>query len=173
MIAARCSKIICSPRAECRVEAWARPHLVPATRHVGRRRRRPPAPTTSSGPTRILRNRVKQFLAEDFLSPLGASALFPDVLQRFIPYPAIGAFDRARAFEASLEETWPTELSRQSASGKFSEFVDRVGTGADARSQRDHGRGRQAGRRRSGGVRRQRIPFDLRTAYQGRAGVGR
>lgn len=57
-----------------------------------------------------LETQVKDYLAEDFLSPLAGSALFPDVLQRFIPYPPIGFFDRARAFEASLEQTFPKML---------------------------------------------------------------
>lgn len=57
-----------------------------------------------------LETQVKHYLAEDFLSPLAGTALFPDVLQRFIPYPPIGIFDRARAFEASLEQTFPKML---------------------------------------------------------------
>ncbi len=48
---------------------------------------------------------VKTILAKDYLAPLMASALFPDMMQRLIPYP-VGIFDRARAFEASLERSF-------------------------------------------------------------------
>lgn len=48
---------------------------------------------------------VKTILAKDYLAPLAASALFPDMLQRLIPVP-IGIFDRARAFETSLERSF-------------------------------------------------------------------
>lgn len=52
-----------------------------------------------------LERKVKTFLSDDFLSPLGAAGLFPDFFQRFVPLP-IASFDRAGAFEASLEGTW-------------------------------------------------------------------
>jgi len=42
-------------------------------------------------------------LSKDFLSPLFAGLLFPDFLQRFLPIP-IGAFDRARRFDFTLEQ---------------------------------------------------------------------
>ncbi len=48
---------------------------------------------------------VKTILAKDYLAPLMASALFPDMMQRLLPYP-VGIFDRARAFEASLERSF-------------------------------------------------------------------
>jgi hypothetical protein len=48
---------------------------------------------------------LRKLLQEDYLAPVAAAALFPDFLQRFLPYP-FSAFDRARAFEASLESTW-------------------------------------------------------------------
>lgn len=41
----------------------------------------------------------------DFLSPLVASLLFPDLIQRIIPAP-IHEFDRARALERSFEAAW-------------------------------------------------------------------
>lgn len=48
---------------------------------------------------------IEKLLQTDFLAPVAASFLFPDMLQRFLPVP-IEAFDRARAFEAGLEEAW-------------------------------------------------------------------
>lgn len=56
---------------------------------------------------------LDQFFRNDFLSPLAASALFPDFAQRFLPYP-IPAFDRARAFERALEVGWANATSGKS-----------------------------------------------------------
>ena len=50
-------------------------------------------------------DRVNKFMSSDFLSPLVAASLFPDFIQRFLPFP-IQRFDRARAFEVSLERAW-------------------------------------------------------------------
>jgi hypothetical protein len=52
------------------------------------------------------RNCARHFLKGDFLSPMVAFMLFPDLLQRFIPFVAIRRFDRARALELSLEHSW-------------------------------------------------------------------
>lgn len=49
--------------------------------------------------------RTREYLRQDFLSPLAAAGLFPDFLQRFIPFP-IEEFDRARALEAAMEGAW-------------------------------------------------------------------
>jgi hypothetical protein len=49
--------------------------------------------------------KMNRMLARDFLSPVVSATLFPDFVQRFIPYP-IPQFDRARALEASFEEAW-------------------------------------------------------------------
>jgi predicted chitinase len=46
---------------------------------------------------------VRGMLANDFLSPLVAATLFPDFLQRFLPWP-VRSFDRARALEAAFEQ---------------------------------------------------------------------
>ena len=48
---------------------------------------------------------VQRFLAQDFLSPAVAYLLFPDALQRFVPFP-VRSFDRARALEAAWERSW-------------------------------------------------------------------
>ena len=52
-----------------------------------------------------LQTKMERLLQTDFLAPVAASFLFPDLLQRFIPLP-IPAFDRARAFEAGVESAW-------------------------------------------------------------------
>ena len=53
-----------------------------------------------------VRNCVRHFLKADFLSPMVAYLLFPDGLQRFLPFAPIRRFDRARALERSWEVSW-------------------------------------------------------------------
>jgi hypothetical protein len=52
-----------------------------------------------------LQKAVFAYFREDLLTPLLAAALFPDFLQRFLPV-RVEAFDRARALERGIEETW-------------------------------------------------------------------
>ncbi len=49
--------------------------------------------------------RARDVLTTDLLSPLLGASLFPDALQRILPLP-IPNFDRARALEYALEESW-------------------------------------------------------------------
>lgn len=51
------------------------------------------------------KEKANLILGQDFLSPTLASMLYPDLFQRFIPYP-IGYFDRARSLEMSWERAW-------------------------------------------------------------------
>lgn len=51
-----------------------------------------------------LRERSGAFLGRDFLSPILASMLFPDLAQRFIPWPLFD--DRAMALEQAWERGW-------------------------------------------------------------------
>ncbi|MGQ0547945.1 MAG: hypothetical protein ACT4P3_21875 [Betaproteobacteria bacterium] len=53
-----------------------------------------------------VRNCVRHLLQGDFLSPVVAYLLFPDLLQRFIPFFPIRSFDRGRALELSWEASW-------------------------------------------------------------------
>jgi hypothetical protein len=52
-----------------------------------------------------LRGMTDEVLGQDMLSPLLASMLYPDFLQRFLPFP-IQRFDRARALEDALGYYW-------------------------------------------------------------------
>jgi hypothetical protein len=49
--------------------------------------------------------RADAILSRDLLAPAVWGGLFPDFLQRFIPWP-IPVFDRARALEYAFEESW-------------------------------------------------------------------
>jgi hypothetical protein len=48
---------------------------------------------------------AQQILGEDFLAPVSAALLYPDLAQRFIPVP-VRALDRATALEQSWERAW-------------------------------------------------------------------
>jgi hypothetical protein len=52
---------------------------------------------------------VQRYFAHDFLSPLVASTLFPDFLQRFLPVPFY-SLDRAKALEATFEQAWDSAM---------------------------------------------------------------
>lgn len=51
------------------------------------------------------RDRTRSVLSHDLLTPLLTAMLFPDLLQRALPFP-IASFDRARALEYGFEEAW-------------------------------------------------------------------
>ncbi len=53
----------------------------------------------------VIVERARKVLATDLLSPLLGATLFPDALQRILPLP-IDRFDRARALEFALEDSW-------------------------------------------------------------------
>lgn len=53
----------------------------------------------------IITGLSNQILGKDFLSPVTAWMVFPDVLQKFIPF-AVPSFDRVRALEKSWEKSW-------------------------------------------------------------------
>ena len=49
--------------------------------------------------------KAREALSADLLSPLLGAMLFPDALQRMLPFP-IPQFDRARALEYAVEKSW-------------------------------------------------------------------
>jgi len=57
-------------------------------------------------------------LGEDFLSPTLAAFLFPDLVQRFLPFP-VERFDRARALEASWEDAWKSRMGNDRLAEPF------------------------------------------------------
>jgi hypothetical protein len=63
-------------------------------------------------------DRARKTLREDHLSPVTAYLLFPDLLQRFLPY-GFAAFDRARALELSWEDSAKEFLGKGSLSRPF------------------------------------------------------
>lgn len=76
---------------------------------------------------------VRSYFREDLLTPLLAAGLFPDFTQRFLPTP-IPQFDRARALEASYEQTWSRvagSLGRTDGTALFGESVRRMWSAHD------------------------------------------
>jgi hypothetical protein len=62
--------------------------------------------------------RARKMLGEDFLSPVFAYFLFPDLAQRFLPFP-VPAADRALALEASWERSAAERLGTRLFAGRF------------------------------------------------------
>ena len=60
-------------------------------------------------PTGSMQNAVRTYFRTDFLTPLLAAGLFPDLFQRFWPF-RIPKFDRARALEDSFAAAWGQAL---------------------------------------------------------------
>ena len=61
-----------------------------------------------------LKTKAQDILGEDFLSPVVASLLYPDLAQRFLPVP-FSAFDRAATLEQAWEGAWQKHLPRKRA----------------------------------------------------------
>ncbi|PYL71322.1 MAG: hypothetical protein DMF26_19545 [Verrucomicrobia bacterium] len=57
-------------------------------------------------------------LGRDFLSPTLAAMLYPDLVQRFIPWP-IPFFDRGRALELGWEKAWRDKMKTDRFAGSF------------------------------------------------------
>lgn len=60
------------------------------------------------------------FLGADLLAPVVAATLFPDFLQRFLPFPIV-RFDRARSLEASLAAAWTQTQTESPNDNPFTE----------------------------------------------------
>jgi len=65
--------------------------------------------------------KARDILGEDFLSPVVAAFLYPDLAQRFIPLP-VYSFDRARALEQAWERAW----HKHTGSNRFAEPLERL-----------------------------------------------
>ncbi|HEY4257932.1 MAG TPA: hypothetical protein VGM66_12020 [Candidatus Udaeobacter sp.] len=59
-----------------------------------------------------------KILGQDFLSPALGSMLYPDLVQRFIPFP-IPYFDRGRSLEMGWEKAWRDTMGNDRFAGSF------------------------------------------------------
>ena len=66
-------------------------------------------------------------LGEDFLAPTLAALLYPDLLQRILPFP-IAHFDRARALETAWEQAWKaqTEKTKSPNANRLADPTDQL-----------------------------------------------
>jgi hypothetical protein len=64
------------------------------------------------------KEKAHNILGEDFLSPTLASMLYPDLLQRFLPFP-IPYFDRGRALEMGWEKAWRDTMGNNRFADSF------------------------------------------------------
>ena len=69
-----------------------------------------------------IKKTAQAILSEDFLSPVVASMLYPDLVQRFLPVP-IASFDRAATLEESWERAWRVHVPMRA---RMSEPLDRL-----------------------------------------------
>ncbi len=59
-----------------------------------------------------------EVLSADFLAPTVAYMLYPDLLQRFLPF-SVPSFDRARALETAWEKGWEKQLHNRRFAASF------------------------------------------------------
>jgi hypothetical protein len=77
-----------------------------------------------NSPTVKCIKRTQSILSNDFLSPVSAWLVFPDMLQKFLPFK-IKSVDRAKALEYSWENAWDNNISDSIEKGAFSKgFID-------------------------------------------------
>jgi hypothetical protein len=73
-----------------------------------------PGPQYDFGRTK----KLGDFLSRDYLSPIVAALVFPEVMQRFWPAP-VQSLDRANAFEGALEDSWTSVYHNEVMSDDF------------------------------------------------------
>ncbi|HXU42320.1 MAG TPA: hypothetical protein VN675_08355 [Burkholderiales bacterium] len=64
-----------------------------------------------------LKETAQSILSEDFLSPVVATMLYPDLAQRFLPFP-VAAFDRAATLEHAWERAWTKHVPARPRMGE-------------------------------------------------------
>ena len=89
--------------------------------------RLPASPCALADPLHPFGHCMRRTLRRDFLSPTLGYLMYPDMLQRFLPFP-VQQWDRSRAMEASLEAGW----REATGSSRFGQRFDRLWQG-DAR----------------------------------------
>jgi hypothetical protein len=68
-----------------------------------------------------LKDQADLILGQDFLSPALASMLYPDFVQRFLPFP-VPHFDRGRALELGWERGWRDTMKNNRFAGSFTDL---------------------------------------------------
>jgi predicted acylesterase/phospholipase RssA len=81
-------------------------------------------------PIGSLEKQTRSFIESDLLSPIIAAALFPDLAQRFLPFP-IGLTDRGRALDKGMERAW-RDLQNRDVNPLERPFLDHWDAGSAA-----------------------------------------
>jgi len=68
-----------------------------------------------------IEDKARKILGEDFLSPVVAALLYPDLAQRILPVP-VPSFDRALALEEAWERAWREHMG----TNRFAEPIERL-----------------------------------------------
>jgi hypothetical protein len=79
-----------------------------------------------AGNARVGKRTAQRILGADFLSPVAAALLYPDLVQRLLPFP-VAYLDRALALEEAWERAWRREMP---GSDRFAEPMARLREGA-------------------------------------------
>lgn len=66
-----------------------------------------------------------KFFGNDFLAPLLAATLFPDLLQRVLPFP-VHFFDRARGLERAFVGAWESGTGASALGNPFEKTLDEI-----------------------------------------------
>ena len=72
----------------------------------------------AESPRGTFQENAHKILGQDFLSPALASMLYPDLIQRFIPFPIV-YFDRGRSLERAWEKAWLDTMGNDRFGGSF------------------------------------------------------
>jgi hypothetical protein len=73
-------------------------------------------------PTLDVKQAAQNILGEDFLSPVVASILYPDLVQRFLPF-SVSRFDRGASLEQAWERAWAKYVPQRN---RMMEPLDRL-----------------------------------------------
>ena len=79
------------------------------------------SPCARRNPARAYQQCMRTVLRRDFLSPTVGYLMYPDMVQRFLPF-ALPAADRARAMEAALNDGW----QRATGNDRLAQRFDRL-----------------------------------------------
>jgi len=75
-------------------------------------------PVAKRPESRMFADCTREILKQDFLAPTLATMLYPDFVQRFLPFP-IDYFDRGVTLEESWEQAWERVTGNRRFAGRF------------------------------------------------------
>lgn len=88
-------------------------------------------PCDASAVDGALAQKTAKYFSKDFLAPLLAATLFPDLVQRLLPFP-IYSFDRARSLERAFAEAWDGDATDSKLPNPFNKTLDELWSSSGA-----------------------------------------